>query len=68
MFTSLTTSGDLDLKVENTVKPVYNGPVLSGHPRTVTKPHVILCCVLYNLLCLKGDPSSVLSLYKASVS
>ena len=32
MFTSLTTSRDLDLKVENKVKPLYNGPVLSDHP------------------------------------
>ena len=31
-FTGLTTSGDLNLKIEKRVEPVYNGPILSGHP------------------------------------
>ena len=46
--------GDLTEK-QRTVNSLFL-PVLSGHPWTETKPHVILCSVL---VCLKCDPSSL---------
>lgn len=61
MFISLIILWDLDLKVENKVKFVYNDFVLSDYFWIEIKLCVILCCIL---LCLKGDLLLVLNLYK----